>query len=406
MDNNIIIKKKNNNKAGNEGIFFRAYIKDRLNNLYKFLKCNGWSVKDISRDVIKKEKYLSVNLCEEISKISNDVNLTYFNILMYNLYHDFVFPSGCTVLLSAGDASLSGNNILLKNSDKSGRESFVGDEKKYFRCKEINVLRVIKNGKNTIVGVSDPGMVGIKMGINSRGIATASNCGRTKDFVLRKPDLTTTGNSRGLLMVKALECSDTVAEATEKVLSEILRNPISVPGILWFVDSMSGNIIEYSCKEFAVEKIKKGVSCRSNMFTLLKHLNYEGDLSSICRYTRANELLQANKGLITPQKMMEFSMDHINGPGQNSICRHGKSYPDKNLPEITRALGEGDTTVSSAIMEIDKNNPRKSKIFIALGKPCRSWKTKEGHIAIEVDNIRDINEGFTNGEKFKKFYEE
>ena len=144
----------------------------------------------------------------------------------------------------------------------------------------------------------------------------------------------------------------------------------------------------------ATQVVRDAVAARSNRFVVLKELARDDDLSSICRYVRCMELLEANKGKITLEKMIEFSQDHANGPGPNSICRHGNHFSEE-------------TSLSSMAMEINGKEPLKSRIAIALGKPCHSWSSKDGHIIADMTlKAEDIPEGLRTGELWKKYYTE
>lgn len=144
----------------------------------------------------------------------------------------------------------------------------------------------------------------------------------------------------------------------------------------------------------ATKKIVDDVDSRSNCFVLLNDLNQEDDLSSICRYTRTQQILRQKKGKITGNDMISMSKDHENGPGQNSICRHGERYDEE-------------TTLSAAVMEVNGVEPDKSKISICLGKPCHAWCEPDGHITIQMDfDLNELESGFLYGDTFKKYYTE
>ena len=169
---------------------------------------------------------------------------------------------------------------------------------------------------------------------------------------------------------------------------------MSTPGNIEFADAQEAVIIEGSYRELAMERVRDDVAARSNRFVFLKALNREDDLSSICRYIRCQQLLAEHKGNVTAQNMIEFSMDHANGPGPNSICRHGTHFSEE-------------TSLSAAVMEIDGERPQESKITLALGKPCHAWRAKEAHITLDMTmGPEDIPEGLRNGEVWKKFYTE
>lgn len=105
-------------------------------------------------------------------------------------------------------------------------------------------------------------------------------------------------------------------------------------------------------------------------------------------------LLRENEGKLTLDKLMEFSRDHVNGPGPNSICRHGDHYTEE-------------TSLGAAVIEINRVAPEKSIIDIALGKPCHAWRSPEGHIWLSVDvDPGEVPAGFFDGSVWKRFYSE
>ena len=199
---------------------------------------------------------------------------------------------------------------------------------------------------------------------------------------------------RRVLMREGLERGNNALAAAQAILPNLLENPMSTPGNIEFADAHEAVIIERSYRELATEIVKDEVAARSNRFVLLKALNQEEDLSSICRYTRSCQLLAENKGNVTLEKMMEFSMDHANGPGPNSICRHGTHFSEE-------------TSLSAAVMEINGETPERSKIALASGKPCHAWRAQEAHITLDMTmGPEDIPEGLRDGEIWRKFYTE
>ena len=199
---------------------------------------------------------------------------------------------------------------------------------------------------------------------------------------------------RGTLLRIGLEKGTSALEAAQAIIPNILENPMSTPGNVHFADAKQAIIIEGSYTELAVETIIDKVAARANRFQLLEKINREDDLSSICRYTRCMQLLTESVGDINVEKMIDFSMDHVNGPGPNSICRHGNHFLDE-------------TSLSSAVMEINEDNPEKSKIFIALGKPCHAWRDKRANLSFTMDmDFSSIPNNFKNGEIWKEFYTE
>jgi hypothetical protein len=58
-------------------------------------------------------------------------------------------------------------------------------------------------------------------------------------------------------------------------------------------------------------------------------------------------------------------------------------------------------------MEISGKKPEKSKISIALGKPCHTWLSDEVHITLDMTmGPENLPEGLKNGEICKKYYTE
>jgi len=382
------------NMGKKQGELISSEIKQNLTAFWRILR--NYDKKKVIGKALEQEKMWSSERLEEIEGIGDGAKIEYPELLAYNVYHDFAFPEGCTVLMAVGKASTTGSTIFLKNSDKVGSESYVGPN--CYKNKEINVILVLNPEEgNKIVGVAAAGAAAIKMGLNDKGVATGSNISRTKELAKRgteKDSIQIKALDRGVLMREGLEKGENALESAQAILPNLLENPMSTSGNIHFADAKEAIIIEGSYHELATEIIRDEVAARSNCFVLLKELNREDDLSSICRYIRCQQLLTENKGKITVEKMIEFSMDHANGPGPNSICRHGTHFSEE-------------TSLSAAVMEINEREPEKSKISIALGKPCRAWRDKEAHITLSMEmGPEDIPEGFKNGEIWKKFYPE
>ena len=70
-------------------------------------------------------------------------------------------------MFAMGDATASGNVLFLKNSDKIGSSSMMGEN--FYQNKEINVVLVIQpNDGPAVIGVSAAGSTGFKMGVSRR----------------------------------------------------------------------------------------------------------------------------------------------------------------------------------------------------------------------------------------------
>jgi hypothetical protein len=378
-----------------QGELLHPEISQNLMAFWNALEGRGYQKKELLKKALRHEGLLSSGRLEEIKGIGDGAGIDYPEVLAYNLFHDFAFPEGCTVLMAVGKSSATGDTIFLKNSDKVGSESYVVNS---YKNKEINVI-VLLNPKegHKIIGVAAAGTTALKMGLSDKGVATGSNISRTMELTQRgaeKDSIQIKALDRGVLMREGLEKGKNALEAAQAILPSLLASPMSTPGNIEFADAREAVVIEGSYHELATEIVRDEVAARSNCFVLLKALNRADDLSSICRYIRCMQLLNGHRGKITSEKMIEFSMDHANGPGPNSICRHGTHFSEE-------------TSLSASVIEINGKNPEKSKIAIALGKPCHAWRAKEAHITLDMAmGVKDIPEGLLNGETWKKFYTE
>ncbi|MDP6620576.1 MAG: hypothetical protein QGG90_14205, partial [Nitrospinota bacterium] len=209
------------------------------------------------------------------------------------------------------------------------------------------------------------------------------------------PEKARTQAINALAAVKNGEDPAGARDAAERTLSDLIDSPMSTPGNVEFLDKEACYIIEGSYTQFAVEIIRGDrVAARANHFRLLHDLNDPEDIAGHKRYARCMELLEGNAGRIDREKMIEFSMDHANGPGPNSICRYGTTP-------------EEETSLSSMIMEINPDDPKKSVVHICLGKPSYAWRDPAGNVTLSMDSKpEDIPQGFLNGDIWKRFYTE
>lgn len=365
-------------------------IKQNVTNYRALALAKGYNWQKLLDSAKKDGATLAADSVEEIRGISNGANLPFLSVLSYNFHRDMVIPEGCTVVASVGSSSADGNTIFMKNSDKLGDDKLVGPN--CHMHKEINVIRIIKPEKgNIIIGVGAAGGTGIKMGLNNKGVATGSNIARTKELASKTVNRRVTG--RDQIMKESLT-QNSAYDAAKFVLEKVSEAPMGTPGNLHFADPREVVVVEGSYNRTAIARIRDDVHARANGFVLMKDLNDDKDVSSFTRYNRAMELLKASKGKITVDTIKSISMDHEYGPSSNSICRHAANYLEE-------------TTGSTAIMAINGSNPALSEIHIALGKPCLSWRDKEGHIKLKMDvNAEQIPSGFLDGSIWKKFYVE
>lgn len=375
------------------GEVLREAVRRNLSSFWGLMNEGGYHRDDVTRSAVRREGLLRPERSAEIEGLAKGARVAYPELLAYNLFGALAFPDECSAMLALGKATANGRTLFLKNSDKVGGASLVGPN--FHRFKEINVvLAVTGAGGNRMLGVSAAGSTGYKLAMNDKGVAGGSNIARTVELREKSTDLTTIrAIDRAQLLRDGLE-KNTALEAAQAIAAEVTAHPMGTPGNLEFADAQEAYIIEGSYKQLAVETIREGVAARANQFVVLKALNRPDDISSYARWTRAMALLESNAGKLTFEMMMEFSADHVNGPGPNSLCRHG------GRPEEEVSLAAG-------VMETNPDDPAKSRIALALGKPCHAWRDPAGHVHLTMDaSPSEIPAGFRNGDVWKEFYRE
>lgn len=368
-------------------------IRSNLETFWRIVRSRGAEPRQLLLASASGEAALPAPRRREIRGIAAGSGFPYPELLAYNLYHGAAFPETCTVVMAIGSASASGRTLVMKNSDQVGSEKMVGPQ--FDRNKEIYVLQVVRAENGTrIVGVSAAGSSGIKMGVNDRGVAAGSNIARTKELAERRVDITQVrASDRTQLLREGLEESSARA-AAQRIVAKLMDAPTSTPGNIEFADTHEGWIIEGSYDRVAVEVLRDQVGARANRFQVMEELNSPDDVSSICRYVRCRQLLAENVDRLTLEKFIEFSQDHANGPGPNSICRHGDHFRDE-------------TSLGAAVIEIDPERPQLSRIAVALGKPCHAWSDPEGWLELQAGaDESQVPREFLDGTAWKRFYTE
>ena len=331
-------------------------------------------------------------LVEEIKGMAAGAQVEEAELLAFNLCHSVVFADECTVLFAMGDATASGKVLFLKNSDKIGGASMVGPN--FYQHKEINVVLAIRSEHGPgIIGVSAAGSTGLKMGVSELGVVAGTNIARTAELASRAVDTTEMRALDRIQLAREGLLKSSALEAANFVAGRLAENPTATPGNIEFVDSTTGVIVEGSYDRVALHVVRSGIASRANSFVALRELNDPADASSHCRYVRTQQLLSDHRGRLTPDRMKQFSQDHTNGPGPNSICRHGTHY-------------EEETSQSSMIVELESANPAQTRFWIAMGKPCHAWQHPDGSFEGRMDQIERVPQGFLNGETWKRFWSE
>jgi hypothetical protein len=321
------------------------------------------------------------------------------DLLAFSLFEETLVPDGCTTAIAAGDAAASGDTVFFKQSDKKGADEFEGED--YHQHQQINVVRIEDpEDKNKVIGVTAAGSQAVKMGINEKGVAIGSNISRTVTFDEEGKDSKDwAAASRGEYMRQGLLHGDTANEVAEQITPMLFADPMSSPGNIDIADHERAIILEGEFTHLASEWVEDDVVGRANKFQVLDDLarSREEIPSSYARYERVMEVLEANEGDVTVDTMRDLSVDHENGPGLESVCRHQEhDYTDE-------------TSLSGAVFDIDGENPGDSDVYIALGKPCHAWRSDEGegwiHITADATEA-DVPDAFLSGDAWLEYYTE
>jgi len=213
------------------------------------------------------------------------------------------------------------------------------------------VLRVRREEAPDLLGFTEAGIFGVKLGMNAAGVSLSVN-----------GMLTTDDDGGRLERPFHLRCHD--------VLSS--RNLIDATGhVVETPRACSGNFMLSALPDAAVD-IETGPSTHRLLEAtggVLVHANHfvDQDAAGVAeppnprrhhsehRHARLDEILRAAAPMDVPQ-LQELLRDHDGKP--NSVCRH----PDTDLPEEQRVQ-----TVCSAIME-----PGTGRMWISDGPPCEA----------------------------------
>ncbi|WP_435348607.1 C45 family autoproteolytic acyltransferase/hydolase [Haloarchaeobius sp. HRN-SO-5] len=325
--------------------------------------------------------------------------VAYSDLLAFTLFEETLVPDGCTTAIAAGDAAAAGDTVFFKQSDKKGADEFEGDD--YHEHQQINVVRIEDpDDRNKVIAITAAGSSAVKMGLNDQGVAIGSNISRTVTFDEEGTDSKDwAAASRGEYMRQGILHGDTADEVAEHITPMLFADPMSSPGNIDIADHERAIVLEGEFTHLASEWVENEVIGRANKFQVLSDLARSEDEipSSYARYGRVMEVLEENAGDVTVETMRDLSVDHENGPGLNSICRHEEhGYTDE-------------TSLSAIIVDIDGDDPEESDVYMALGKPCHAWRTDEGDGWLHVTAAAtedDVPDRFLTGEAWLEHYTE
>jgi len=377
----------------------RAAIRHNVDGFWSAVGAQGIDRDAVYAEAKRLKERLAPDTRAEIAGKAEASGVDERDLLAFTLFEETLVPDGCTTAIAAGDAAASGDTVFFKQSDKKGADEFEGED--YHQHQQINVVRVEDpDEKNKVIGVTAAGSMAVKMGINEEGVAIGSNISRTVTFDEEGTDSKDwAAASRGEYMRQGLLHGDTAVEVAQHITPKLFSDPMSSPGNIDIADHERAIVLEGEFTHLASEWVDDDVIGRANKFQVLDDLARPEDEipSSYRRYERVREVLEEKAGEVTVDDMRDLSVDHTNGPGLESICRHQENeYTDE-------------TSLSAAVFDIDGDDPEASDVYIALGKPCHAWRTDEGdgwlHLTAGATEA-DVPDRFLTGEAWLEHYTE
>jgi hypothetical protein len=372
------------------GVAFRPEIQENVRRFRSVAERAGLGPDDLRRLVGTRD--VPPSRLAEMAAIADGAHLNIDDVVAFDLFNAQFSPDECTVAMGVGSASATGGTMFMKNSDKIGADSLTGEG--FHNFKEINVVLDLRTESGRrIIGVAAAGSTGLKMDINDAGVAGGTNISRTLQLKNERTDIAQLrALDRGQLLRDGLEMA-TAREAAVGVLNAVIQNPTGTPGNIEFAQHDVAYVVEGSYNAWAIEEVRDAVLIRSNTFELLSDLNDPDDVSSQLRSRRSHELLDPLVGDIELTHLRALSQDHANGPGLNSLCRHSADHNDE-------------TSLSAMVATLDPNDPLRSKVEIALGKPCWAWNDPAGVLSFTLGDAPAIPGVFRTGSVWRSFYRE
>jgi isopenicillin-N N-acyltransferase-like protein len=284
------------------------------------------------------EKYCP-HLLDEITGLGEGAGITLAEALAVNIRGELRKASaeGCTTYVIGRQGTANGEILIGQNSDM-GKSSI-----------ELGYMLHLKpKNKPQVLIWTFGGMIGYH-GMNSAGVAIFENALSDEGAV-----------PAGRFAMPHYPVKRRILESSG--LDEVLELFRSIPlasNKNYVMCDGAGAILDVEATTAGPEILRDegaGFLAHSNHFICSRHVNHEsrdaGLPDSIQRLDRINELIRADLGSISVERIKTYLSDHSNHP--TSICRH---------PQMPRIGPE--RTVTSMIAE-----PAKGRMHVALGNPC------------------------------------
>jgi len=310
------------------------------------------------------------NLIEELKGVADGSGMTYLDILAIYLspeiqsalpLHEILQRQsdaprntslGCTAFLAWGKATTDGSPILAQTRDSS--PSGVTSR----------IIVVAKpRGGNSYVAHSRPTLNG-GYGVNSKGVTLAAPTVYTSDSISPLKSGQPSGLTDSTISKLVMERCGSVQESLKYAVSR----PGGYMGLNILLLDRQGNAakIERSYSSSNTEIPTPDQWPESHLLAVTNHFTstemknlgppesdpkFEQVWNSYRRHRRITNLLRSSAGNIDLAKFRTFTRDHLDGPSDRSICRHGNSI----------------CTNSAFIVE-----PSKRRLHVLTGTPCQN----------------------------------
>lgn len=284
---------------------------------------------------------LAPHFVDEMHGLARGAELSFEEILLLNVRDELLGSStpagagGCTSFGCEGAVTLDGRPLLGQSKDTPppSQDLYV-------------VIAMYQRGRPDLLQMPYAGEVGV-FGVSSSGMSAFGN------------SLYVRGQGRGTIPWSLFRRLTLEAGSIDEVIGLIDLHGIATAGNLTIGDG-TGRVV-------AVESTDGGVGVVEAQDGILVHANHidspglgAGETypepergASQRRQTRMRDLLEAERGRLTPPLAMRCLMDHANYP--RSICRHASFAGDL---ETTAAL----------VVE-----PAAGVLHVIRGQPCRGW---------------------------------
>lgn len=219
-------------------------------------------------------------------------------------------PEGCTNVIVAGEHTTHGDSLLLKNRDVSGAGL----------RPQVAVTYPDVGARHGFVTISTCGSVLVYQGVNDAGLAAANT------FVDVETDTATEDKLlNGVLVRQLLEECSTVADARAFVAKQPLDR---IQGLtLALADQTDTAMLEIDPLVPEIRLVSGTIGVRTNHF-VQDETELNETASTAVRFTRAHDLVDGFSETLDRAALFGMADDHRDGPGSDSICRHGDNDTD------------------------------------------------------------------------------